>query len=362
MNARIRRVLDNRIWLTCLFGGMLALGIFAGTTDLSATRTGIEIREGDLDLGDVWIVSKHQHSALLKNASRLALQIEGFYTSCQCTSVYPEQIHLAPGAESLVQFTFDLSATVPVNWADGAPFEIDVRPVISGDGTTIPAWSFRGRARHFFTNLRGSLLLDANQLIQSPTRRLSATVELQPSAALEEVHAWTDHPFTDVTAAIVEHRVRLSFDFASATPAEAHDFLVFLSASLRNGTKLDGLSIRTIAPINDEWVVLPNVVAFGLLSPGETATAEARIASRLGTPVLSVRPDSLPVDNPAVVSTISLENDCAVVLICITPEKTPGFYNHLLEFRITGAKASSEASVKIPVTYQVIAGANRIRL
>jgi hypothetical protein len=114
---------------------------------------GLSVALSALDLGEVWEEPKHRVRLPIRNLTIERIHIKKFSTSCDCFEVAPLSLDLAPGEESVVEVTLDLTRRSPrevglVQRSLGA----EIGPVL--DASTKRAekfWQFRGTVKSALT-------------------------------------------------------------------------------------------------------------------------------------------------------------------------------------------------------------------
>ncbi len=343
-------------WVIFLLALMVGVGIALGPRSFMPSQPQLLVSDSQLDLGDVWVVGGRQHEISIANPGRSAVHIQRFYLSCKCTSISPPRLDVPPGETRLAKLMFDFSSDAfAANSRPLVPFEVQVRPIVSGTRLAAERWNFRGRAKFLFRDLKGSLLLDANRLIRADGRAVEDTVEITPAVPLACLRAWTSYPHCNVAASPRGDFFRLDFDFADSVFPGAHEFDVFLDAQLIDGTVVEGMRVKAIALVSDEWEVLPAHMEFGLLRSGEVAEAKALIRSRVGKMAASVEIVSPPTDPPISVAK-RLPGDGAVVITArVEAPAAPGFYEQVISVVVKITDNDVTATIRVPLRYQVVA-------
>jgi hypothetical protein len=344
-----------------LFALMLGVGVAFGTWAVSPAQPQLSVPDSELDLGDVWVVSAHQREISIANVGRSSVHIDRFFASCQCTSISPAELDLAPGEVRRVGFTFNLAGTsLAENGGRAVPFEIQVRPILSSHQTVPQAWNFRGRARSLFVNTAGSVLLDASRLVRVNGEPCRDTVEVKPVVPLAKLHALTDLPNCKVVASPRGDVFRLDFEFGPSVPTRSHEFDVLLEAEFPDGTVVDGIRLKTIAPVSHEWEAIPASLEFGLLRPRETAEVKMLIRSRLGNAATTVTVAPPPATASISVAPPRVADGEWVIAATVQAPDAPGFYQHALGICVKGADNALPLTIRVPLRYQV-RGANAVR-
>ena len=107
--------------------------------------TAIVISSEQLDFGDVESQSDFVHPVLIRNRSSKEVQITGFKTSCDCTSVQPDKFVLAPRTERQVSFRMNLGVRPAIHAGKMEyPFQVHFAPMVDGQSSR-QNWLLSGR-------------------------------------------------------------------------------------------------------------------------------------------------------------------------------------------------------------------------
>ncbi|MCH8045203.1 MAG: DUF1573 domain-containing protein, partial [Planctomycetes bacterium] len=153
-----RSALPIRWWqavlLLCLFVSATGLGIYWGQTHIVAgIENGfLEVDPEHLDFGEVWVQDKFQWTLPITNTSSEPVEVLEFRSSCNCLSIEPKTLVLAPGETSDVHLTLDLTTRNPEQAAKASRrFSVRIAPIITGGLAQYTGWEIQGQVRSVFT-------------------------------------------------------------------------------------------------------------------------------------------------------------------------------------------------------------------
>lgn len=128
-----------------LFTGVLTVG-FSIYLDRGMERQfPLRVLESDLDMGKVWVQDDYRHTLRVFNDSDHPITIDGFHTSCHCTSVDADLLTIPPGDFRSVDVSLDLLKYARDSEVDDTRIELRLIPAAQVyPPSSWPVWTLIG--------------------------------------------------------------------------------------------------------------------------------------------------------------------------------------------------------------------------
>lgn len=165
----------------------------AGETDGQAPRPrgGLVVPPDRLDFGEVSESRSFTWSLPIQNASAQTIRVKDFEASCDCVSIAPASLDIAPGASETVILTLDLTRRSRDDQGRAIrPYSAFLRPTLEGTEIESPVWRIEGRVRKCIElspsyvycgpiDIRAMQAYSARILVKTPTpaRRIVASCD-----------------------------------------------------------------------------------------------------------------------------------------------------------------------------------------
>ncbi|MCI0742516.1 MAG: hypothetical protein L0Y72_26080 [Gemmataceae bacterium] len=292
-----------------LFGKISALAFLAlccgaayciGRGNLgSPDNEGLFVSPTALNLGDVWETNSHPWVLPLENRTDADLTILGFCSSCNCMTIDPASLVIAPRQSATAKLNLNLSgdARKPELVRE---FQSRITAIIGGKRPTWQTWEIEGKVRLAFTVAPSTLQL-ADELIcgrKFPEQNVRATAHLlthsiRASCSLADVRV---RPGSDSNKFVAE------INLQETLPAGQHQTELILE-----GVESDGsVRSKTRVPIHfavvEPVMAIPSAIVAGVRRKDEVHEETVVLTSRTGEPftVVRVEPSSANVSVEAI--------------------------------------------------------------
>lgn len=263
-------------------------GIYVlATRHTALERQLVTVAPEDLALGDVWLQSDYELQLPIRNVSEKKIEIVGFRTSCQCTSIEPTPLVIQPRSTSRVTMTIDLmprSKSQPLSAS--RPFRIRVAPVIKQALRTRTVWSIHGQVYSPFqverSDLRfdqplirgdGGVSLEATVICHQPVQKLVTICD--PSIAGVDII----RGLGDVQTS---SNFRLRVTPHSTLSAGIHKFNLLIGAVLQDGEPVPSVKFPLSLEVVEDISAVPSFVSLGGVAIDETVEQVITLVSHSG--------------------------------------------------------------------------------
>jgi hypothetical protein len=251
-----------------------------GDQDVSA-HTLLEVPTTALELGQIWIQDETTVTLPMRNTTGSQVRVREFWTSCNCSSIRPKELTLAPHE------TCDLTVKMNVAPRDNRtaalatyPFSLTITAVLDETSTAaLLSWTLKGIVRNPFVSvpaivtfdeplIRGTVFPGHELTVVSrePLRRIRAKAIDNLVRISERVAA--DGRFTIIIYPLESLQ---SGRFASRVLLEALDASESTFAST---------TLTMVGDVVGDLQITPSHLSFGALEIGSTVTETVVIRSR----------------------------------------------------------------------------------
>ncbi|GIW91918.1 MAG: hypothetical protein KatS3mg109_2350 [Pirellulaceae bacterium] len=339
-----------------------AVATFSGrTTELPPPELYIE--PAALDLGTLWESDSYVHSFSLQNRSSQPVTITGWYRSCPCQVIEPQQLVLGPGETAQVRLTIDLKAVNPqrpeygqvaavgesaVAEPEPVALRLWLQPKLAGRRQLLDGWSFTGTVRKWAVVhpaeisvgevVRGVAqeLSQATVVCFAPIKTLEAVVD--PAKLLVQTEALSGQP--------PQYRLRL---FLQPELTEGPlDVRVGIRATTLDGRQLSGPSLTVFGRVVPSVTVLPSAIYFSPAKVGTSPRELVVLQSRLEEPFQVLGVEVLMDEGAQAevkVEPVGGEAAAYQVEACI---RQPGSIRRQIVFRVR-TQSGREETIRVPL-------------
>lgn len=343
-----------RSWLACGLVAIAAslIGMAAATLRRSASPpAALFVAPEFLDFGEVWVGEAFQLEIPIRNVSKEIIRIQGFDTSCACTSVSPQSLSLPPGHEQSILVTVDLTRLDRAAAASGGEkFEGWIAPRSNSWPNGFIRWNISGRVRY-------ALLLGPPRLTLSTvqgTDFVAASVRVQALVPVDMIDA--ECPPEQAAVKVEQDQERhgkflLTVEPRSDLQEGRHEFTVLLRPRAPNAATTTAVPVPVILDVQSDIATIPQTLALGLLDVGEEASESVVIHSRSGRSLRLVDARAEPLDSVKVESIPAhSEDDIALVVTQHAQEAGP----HSGTVRILVGYAEEHEADAVECSFQVV--------
>ena len=273
------------VLLLCLFVSATGLGIYWGQTHIVAgIENGfLEVAPEHLDFGEVWVQDKFQWTLPITNTSSEPVEVLEFRASCNCASIEPPSLLLAPGETVDVHLTLDLTTRNPEEAAkESRPFSVRIAPLINSGLAQYTGWEIQGQVRR-------PLLLDPPAL-DFPEGSLvrnegfaCRSVRVDSALPLKELRARCDETMARIEVEqLSDGPSQFSVTICPSTtlPIGRTEFSVMLEGVTKQGNILPAISLPVSVQVIADVYTVPEIVALGGIRVGEEITETVVLHSR----------------------------------------------------------------------------------
>jgi hypothetical protein len=153
--VRTRHIIIVALVAAC---GAAVAGLFAGrwvystrgsgaTPSPTEVRADLAIAADRLNFGEVWESEQLSWTLPVENRESHPVEIESFSATCNCASIQPQKLFLAPGERRELQLQLDLVTKPPPNGEVGVRIRPKLKEETSGGKRLGPDWILSGRVK-----------------------------------------------------------------------------------------------------------------------------------------------------------------------------------------------------------------------
>ncbi|MFQ5730909.1 MAG: DUF1573 domain-containing protein [Planctomycetaceae bacterium] len=271
------------LWVVGVLVALSALGgYFSQRRKTWVDRGPIEIAAEQLDFGLVPVQKRFQWTVSLKNISDRTLRVTELAASCDCTSIAPNAVSLAPGETEDIQLTLDLQPPI----SEGAtrrirPFSVNLTATIEGGRIPGRVWTISGQVRSPLKVSPSKVDFGESLVEGAPFKPMSVVVESHEPCS--ELAASCNDRRVALTVAKVDglpNRFRVSVFPSTKLPVGWHEFTIDLAPVLASGHNQVTVSIPVVARVVPEFGFAPATGHLGGVERGQTLIETATLFSR----------------------------------------------------------------------------------
>jgi hypothetical protein len=252
---------------------------------LAAPASPLVVDERSLWFGDAWETKGFAWTLPVANQSGQDVEVLGFVTSCDCVSVQPKSLRIAPGETAQVRLQLDLTqADAPTKEAI-RPFAVDVVPFIQGGLPPTAPWTVRGRVKKALSweprfvdfgegLVRGQPFPEQTVVVTAHTPLAKLTAELDPACGTVRVRPLKDK----------EPRYQLTVTPAKSLPAGTLAGKVKLHAVTPAGERIPEIALTVRGTVSEDMQPTPAAVVHGPVPVGKLVEETITLRAVSGKP------------------------------------------------------------------------------
>jgi hypothetical protein len=266
--------------LSCL----IAYGLGMLSKSSTIENGGLVVMPEDLQIGEVYENETIPWHLRIMNPTSKDMHIPGFYVSCGCTKIVPDNVLVPAGGKADLQLTINLSKAIPQGKPEtGADFEVVIAPAIQGTTSRPKGWILQGKVR--YAVLLSTRRLDFGRSIVrgqvTPGKKVMVTAQVP----LRELIATGDPNRVVVrTIAVLgkEGVYEIGVTPCGSLPVGPFSLVVQVQAISRDGIPLPRVSVPVTGTVLDKVQIVPTALPLGAHRLGEKVTETVALQSLCG--------------------------------------------------------------------------------
>lgn len=274
------RAASTLIVMICLLVSGVVLSVKVASFWLSRAQTQslqpppqLAVAPADLDFGDAWEQAEFHWQIPVKNASRQSLTLKDVQARCDCTSIEPRKLVIAPGEVKTLKLQIDLTRE---RWKSGESLRAFEMPITAsiGESRQTLAWKLTGTVRRNPMQLSTDLLDLQEVSSDAASAGGRVSLDLPPESSLQNLRAECLPPgagSVELTPLEEAGRYELHVVPAATLPAGKFSFRVRITGSEPGAQFGPSRDLAVIGEIRRPVVSTPTGLEFGAIMLGKTS-------------------------------------------------------------------------------------------